>query len=32
MNTSVNQITGNLELTETGIREILGRFFYLIKN
>jgi uncharacterized SAM-binding protein YcdF (DUF218 family) len=23
---------GNLELTETGIREILGRFFYLIKN
>jgi len=23
---------GNLELTETGIRELLGRFFYLIKN
>jgi len=24
--------TGNLQLTETGIREILGRLFYLIKN
>ena len=23
---------GNLELTETGIREIIGRLFYLIKN
>jgi len=23
---------GNLELTETGIRELLGRLFYLIKS
>jgi uncharacterized SAM-binding protein YcdF (DUF218 family) len=25
-------IAGNLELSETGVREILGRLFYLIKN
>jgi len=24
--------SGNLELTETGIREIIGRIFYLIKG
>jgi hypothetical protein len=23
---------GNLELTETGIRELLGRLYYLIKS
>jgi hypothetical protein len=23
---------GNLELTETGVREILGRLFYVIKS
>ena len=23
---------GNLEMTETGIREIIGRLFYLVKN
>ncbi len=23
---------GNLELTETGIREVIGRLFYLVKN
>ena len=23
---------GNLELTETGLREIIGRLFYLVKN
>ena len=23
---------GNLELTETGIREIIGRIFYLVKS
>jgi hypothetical protein len=25
-------IAGNFELTETGIREFLGRLFYLIKS
>ena len=23
---------GNLELTETGIREVIGRLFYLVKD
>jgi uncharacterized SAM-binding protein YcdF (DUF218 family) len=24
--------TANIELTETGIRELIGRLFYLLKN